>query len=541
MSHELKHKKLGTDLIHGEKANTNTRLKFTDHATERFQGNFIGADGKTRSRVRVPYDVSRNSSLKGLKLCHYRRSKKKFFQLQFWFNDRSDFLTIGEFRPGIFGVSQCEDKVYEIVKEHTNEKGIWINNPRLTVHDEETKITKATIEQSQRLTIRQVIERICIDEFPKAKKEGRLSVNSMKEMVKFLIGYNWRSRHLIFTENSKGYGRVSFKANRHKRTAKPNDWEDLFKKFPAGHGIIKDKKFNPLLETCLYDSDLGKLVIDELNEGIVRKYIDKTKRSFGTKDNLLGCIIRLWNYAISNSLFGDVPPTIEFKNISFKRPDESKSNSAKYSDIRFNDNELPIIYNALTKRLLKYPYQAEALMMLMFTGRRESETLKLKWSDVSFEKGVITMPRGITKARKVEYIDITGPVAVVLAHLKQKQKGEYQKYSFIDWLFPTLRTNTERLHEDDYVRSNATRIKSLRGCWEDLVKETRIVGSPKMFRKTFSSIAKIKLGTSSKARALTGHEQDATLDIHYDKTPRDKAKEYAHQVAEVFDFAKKTG
>ena len=30
MSHELKHKKLGTDLIHGEKANTNTRLKFTE-------------------------------------------------------------------------------------------------------------------------------------------------------------------------------------------------------------------------------------------------------------------------------------------------------------------------------------------------------------------------------------------------------------------------------------------------------------------------------------------------------------------------------
>ena len=177
----------------------------------------------------------------------------------------------------------------------------------------------------------------------------------------------------------------------------------------------------------------------------------------------------------------------------------------------------------------------------MCTGRRESETLKLKWSDVDFEKGVITMPRGITKARKVEYIDITQPVSTVLNYLKDKQKGEYEKYRFIDWLFPTTRTNTERLHEDDYVRSNATRIKSLRGCWEDLVKETGIVGSPKMFRKTFSSIAKIKLGTSSKARALTGHEQDATLDRYYDKTPREKAREYAHTLATVFDFIKKTG
>jgi|TARA_B110000914_G_C15290514_1_gene366419 hypothetical protein len=30
----------------------------------------------------------------------------------------------------------------------------------------------------------------------------------------------------------------------------------------------------------------------------------------------------------------------------------------------------------------------------MFTGRREQETLKLKWSDVNFEKGTITMPNG---------------------------------------------------------------------------------------------------------------------------------------------------
>ena len=534
--------KLGTRLERTDLSETRAKLKFTDFATERFQAShYSHKTGKYRERTYTPFDVSRNTSLKGLKLVQHRKTGAKYFVLSYWFNGKSKYITIGEFRPGVFGTKHCEEKVYEIVNQHTDAKGIWTKDPIQTIKDRDTKVSKAEIVESQRLTIREVIERICIDQFPKAKKEGRLSANSMKEMVKFLIGYNWRSRHLIFTENGKGYGRVSFKANRHKRTAKPTDWEDLFKKFPSGHGIIKDKKFNPLLETSLYDSELSKLVIDELNEGIIRKYIDKTKRSFGTKDNLLGCIIRLWNYAISNSLFGDVPPVISFNNISFKRPDESRSNSAKYSNIRFNDNELPIIYNGLVKRLHKYPYQAEALMMLMCTGRRESETLKLKWSDVDFEKGVITIPRGITKARKVEYIDITQPVSTVLNYLKDKQKGEYEKYRFIDWLFPTTRTNTERLHEDDYVRSNATRIKSLRGCWEDLVKETGIVGSPKMFRKTFSSIAKIKLGTSSKARALTGHEQDATLDRYYDKTPREKAREYAHTLATVFDFIKKTG
>ena len=67
------------------------------------------------------------------------------------------------------------------------------------------------------------------------------------------------------------------------------------------------------------------------------------------------------------------------------------------------------------------------------------------------------------------------------------------------------------------------------------MKDLNMDGAPKMLRKTFSSIAKIELGTTSKARALTGHEQDPTLDIHYDKLA-EPAKEYAHQVAKLFNL-----
>ena len=44
-----------------------------------------------------------------------------------------------------------------------------------------------------------------------------------------------------------------------------------------------------------------------------------------------------------------------------------------------------------------------------------------------------------------------------------------------------------------------------------MMKDLNMEGAPKMLRKTFSSIAKIELGTTSKARALNWHEQDATL------------------------------
>ena len=545
MSEEIDKSKLDSTLGDSSVGRTWRLLKFTDYAIERFRADFINKKtGKYRKQVRTPFDVSRNTALKGLKLVHYRKSKKKYFIIQYWFNDKSLSLSLGEFRPGVFGVKEVEAKVFDLVKEHTNDKGHWVKNPKQTIQDKEVKITKAEIEKSQQLTIRDVIERIAKDGFPKTKRQGSLSVHSIKEFIKFMFGFNWRSRCLVYAESEKGYGKVSFKHRTHPRKIlKPTSWEDLFNKFPGGNGIITDKKLNPKLETSLYDNDLSKLVIDELNEGMIKKYIDKPGRSYGTKANMLDCFRRLWSFSLDNNLFGDVPPTINFDNITFKKPDETHSVSRKYDNLRFTDNELPVIFNALMKRRELYPFQAEALLFMMFTGRRNEETLKIKWSNVDEANGVITLPRSITKARKEEFIDITPPVALVLKSLKKHKEGRYQKYRFIDWLFPTLRTNTQRLYDDVYVRSHSTRMKTLRGCWLDLVKETGIVGSPKMFRKTFSSLAKLTLGTSSKARALTGHEQDATLDVHYDKTPRDKAKEYAHQVAnaKVFDFVKKTG
>ena len=59
-----------------------------------------------------------------------------------------------------------------------------------------------------------------------------------------------------------------------------------------------------------------------------------------------------------------------------------------------------------------------------------------------------------------------------------------------------------------------------------------------MIRTTVISIYKLELGTTSKARVLSGHEQDSTLDIHYDKHTTQMRREYANKVANVVDFAK---
>ena len=77
------------------------------------------------------------------------------------------------------------------------------------------------------LTINQVIERMCKANFPSARSDRRLSATSIRDHIKFLIGYNWRSQHLVYSEDHTGSGLVAFKHHEKKRTKRPEDWDDL--------------------------------------------------------------------------------------------------------------------------------------------------------------------------------------------------------------------------------------------------------------------------------------------------------------------------
>ena len=98
--------KLGTQLGHDEISNSRTqknsasqkarprfKLKFTDFAIDKFVASFKHPQtGKNRTRVYIPFDVSKNTSLKGLKLCQYYEKRTKMFVLNYWFNKKSLLL-----------------------------------------------------------------------------------------------------------------------------------------------------------------------------------------------------------------------------------------------------------------------------------------------------------------------------------------------------------------------------------------------------------------------------------------------------------------
>ena len=152
---ELVHKKIdhsGTQKNSvSQSARPRFKIKFTDYAVDKFVASFF-VNGKLRVRKYTPFDVSRHTILKGLKLAQFQKTKKKYFILKYWFNKVNKVMTIGEFVLDKFGCRECESKVFEIAREHQNEKGIWIKDPQLTIKDKEIKIVKAVIVESQKLT-----------------------------------------------------------------------------------------------------------------------------------------------------------------------------------------------------------------------------------------------------------------------------------------------------------------------------------------------------------------------------------------------------
>ena len=67
---------------------------------------------------------------------------------------------------------------------------------------------------------------------------------------------------------------------------------------------------------------------------------------------------------------------------------------------------------------------------------------------LELNEGIIVLPRGITKSRKEEIIDITSPLAVVLDSVSMHTKGKYAPFQFSGWLFPSPRVNKLKLHDD---------------------------------------------------------------------------------------------
>ena len=499
-------------------------LEFTNKAVDKFK-----ADKNTR----ISFQTT-GSTLKGLRLCYYYKTGKKTFELNIRFAKKT-YSQQWEYKKGVFGCSEVEDEMVKL-KDHKDKDGHWERSPK------EELMTEGALKLSQKMTVRKVCELLCEANFPRAKVSGKIASHSQIAYSRFLIGYNHRRDCLDYSDDINGWGQIKFKPE-----GKIQSWKQLFKTYPQRIGMIADGPLNRDNEVSLYDDPLGSLIIDELTPGIIYRYLHQKHRTYGQKNNMLKALQCLWGFANRKNLMGDNPPLDptrrKYGGVVIVKDEVSNFVGSKYNDSSFTIDELGQIHFALYSLRRKYPFQAEALLFMLCTGKRLIETLKITKSMVEDE--LIALDRTITKGRKREVIDITPPVRKVLNSIERQLKRRTTKLqNKTKWLFPYMRISKKKLIDEvnypDYINSPKTRTKTVRDVWALALKQVGLEGAVKSLRKSFSTKAVEVLGTASKGKALTHHLTEEMLSGKYDKTPPKVRKEYAHQVSEHFNFTKNT-
>ena len=512
------------------------KVELNDRAIEKlkvadFNFTYVAKDGstKTKDRIILPIKTNKKTSLKGLKLTIHRSTGSKIFMIKYKFQRKTKTLILGKFSLGTFGIKQVEELLFPIVKAHTNERGHWIKDPQITKLNKTRVITKANVKTLERKTINETIIEFYKSEFPRATRSGNLRARSMKDHSLYLIGHNWRVKHMSFVD-VKGAATLKLIPNWHKRTARPEGIDELFKKYPPGTGHIK----NIYNAKSIYDSPIGKTYMDELEREDIEDYI-AIKSSYGVRKGIIASIKILWFFAKSKrwTLRGKTDPTSKVVN---KRSTESKSKGSIHNEGVFDQDETHRILQACDQLKDQYPFQAESLKFMVICGQRREQILKLKVMDVDMDNRVVVFPASITKKGKKEEVAITPELANVLIELGKQREKQGHQYNFIPWLFPSVRCNKKRLLDAGYQQSDYTRIKDNKHCWNSVKELAKVGGARKLFRKTWSTEAKIKLG--NEAISVTGHDQLATLDKFYNKSKRPKMISDSEKVSQFYQYKK---
>ena len=505
-------------------------IQFTDSAIENLKWN---KRTDKRQRIKIKF----KNAPKGISLRWSPRTNKKVFQLIFRFEGKTIFHDCGEYTPGVFTCSALQEYLLKLNAKHKNKDGTYKTNPNVSL------ITQDQLIKSQRKTLRQVIELICEDNFPRKNIKGKLSALNQRDQTRFLIGYNKRRDHITFIDDENGWGRILFK-----KTSYIKDWESLFKTYPKGIGII------PGNEKSVYDSYLGDVVVDDLIPGVIEIYLNETKRSYGQRDNIRKSLAYVWAYARKKGFMGPNPPINnparkEDGGITIEKEEESQFIGSKYNELSFDKEQLNEIDKALISLRDRYPFQSECLRMMLHTGMRAQECMKLKRDMITTdEEGdpIILMKRYITKGRTNQQqrdiiYDITDNIKEILQSLKDHLNNDkYKAYQFVPWLFPTTRISLEKLSNPDdypgYAKSHHCRTKTLDDTWSAVKKITHLEGSIKTLRKAFVNLTNKTLGGAHKGKQVSKHKTEFTNSSNYDKSSRREVKKMARKVGEVLTF-----
>ena len=538
-------------------------IAFRDSAIERIKKIDIEFGGKSFKEFK--FDVPKGTSLKGLLLRVSRRTGRKDFYLSLWISGKPTYYTVGTF-PNI----RCKDveKIcLELSETHQDEKGYWTKNPVETRRDSERLVPKKDTSVPHGKTINEVIESYCgADEkeghrgFLKDYKQGYKTSKSAKNIFRCLAGYNKRQSLVTFEDDENGYCVRKFKPNKHLRVVAPHSWKDLFRKYPPGHGIIKNREYynrrkkktyiiKASKNKSIYDSSLGKSLIEKLTPGDVEDWC-KNLTSMGIKKDYVKVFTSLWIWARKRGWLGTNPGTcpIGLETVYVKKEIRKES---VYTDTAINLKELEVFFQCSEELSHQFPFKSELHQLMAVTGIRKEECKKLRKEYCNFEEGFILLPKGINKQRfKDQIVPITPEVEIVLKNILDmgKRPGlEFYKMKDFPWLFATRRWRQDRYFNKEFRQSIQTRlggdenyIPALRELMRHRLKDPDLIYAPKVLRKTFVTLSRQQLdGRSDKVKHLSRHKDESVLQGHYDKPGRAEIKEWGNKATSIMTFIKR--
>ncbi|MDA0712488.1 MAG: hypothetical protein O2897_00670 [bacterium] len=564
------------------------KIEFNNRSIRNHKSNFTSAKGKPLDRVDTPFNLQ-SVLYKGLRLREYRGGSKHFIVIFYLKGQRTKprVYTVGTFDDNrdiitgetIFGVKQCTDRLFKLVKEHCDERGHWIKDPNLT-------ISFSLVNKS--ITVRDLIIEYAKSGFERMRSTKKLTANSIRDKVKYLFGYNIRAKHLEYDDDNKGDGVVRFVPVKTLRTKTngikeinrpaPTGWDELFKWYPPGKHILKDHSFNLSGRKSIFDSDIGKINIEDIRTKLILNYLSQFS-SQSSKYDAMECFRTLWHFAVHQGYMENdamINPTY-LVPIKQQEPKENKYRLKVFSDLEWDT--LLEVCSDLSSR---FPWQADCIILQALTGLRKQEAFKLEKKDIQYFDqpkilknslgetqviyGEIHIRKSVSKTNAEEWIPIIEPIKICLDNIAKIPDTEfvYTSKQFnkshrhfplayaksLKWLFCSTKVQTSKLFDSQYRYSRKTRLRSDKWCWDVIRYEMRkrlkipfnkeFLCTSKMLRKTFTHKAKMAFGgRSDMAKRFTRHKTEAILEGVYDGTTREEVHQNATELGKVLMFNKR--
>ena len=208
-------------------------IPFTDNSIENWKP----------KNLREQRGFPRTNTTNGLKILARKNLKDKYWKLEYHLNKKKLSLALGPFIPGVRGTEAITKEMLKLISSHKDlRRTHWLTDPKKTIKEKDQKVVieaqqkeeeikrKEDIKRSN-VSINNVIESLCVAGFPKVKiKDEFLSKISIRTHANFLIGNNQRGKHLSYSEDSEGNGKIFFKPGG------PQSFPELFQKYPSGVG-----------------------------------------------------------------------------------------------------------------------------------------------------------------------------------------------------------------------------------------------------------------------------------------------------------------